>query len=449
MATRGKTNYKGSSIALMSPRGFSGSDQAGDPEPKPTVNEMAWAIVEARETMPPGYFDDTVGHRPFEEQYVMAMDWHKRHKPEVESELWTLSQKYYLQEKARQDALRRIAAEVFAGTEVLTWEDLETTYTAFLVQDFVPLDSICFLVARPNLGKTFAYIDLVCRMAFGMKWLGKETRQAKTIIVLGEGRSGFLDRIKAWCDAHGKDIEHLKTWVKFVDGANLNNDQSLQILRDAAADWGAELLVLDTWANVHGGASEDDAATNSITLNNATTIAPGAALLFIHHPRKSDEESEKPIMRGSSALNGRADVVMTMYRDKKYIPSSGGKRDWIALSTEAQHAGKNRTGRRETVRGIYLEEWAPSAVLRQLEDEAISASAKNVRTHLRGSMTREEYATASGLHPKTAARHLEKAVLEGVAIVDETARPKRYTLSPEYEPKTPDVAAIAAAHFDF
>jgi hypothetical protein len=300
----------------------------------------------------------------------------------------------------------------------------------------VPDDGVIFLVAKRNLGKTFAYIDMLLSLSFGMPWLGKETRAVKVLIVLGEGRNGFVDRMQAWCQLHGQDFDSLKGCLFFVDGANLNNDESLARLRAVAEREEVEMILFDTWATVSGAQSEDDAAMNSETMRRAESIKPGATLFFVHHPRKSEQDSDHPIMRGSGSLDGRAEVVMTMYRDRKFSARTGETYEWLALSTENDHGGKNRTAQTETVHGIYLEEHGPSAVLRQIGAEAISHHSRKVLDKLKIPMTAKVLAPQLAISEKSARRWLEDAVSEGVVLATPGSGSTATIYAPAREPVT-------------
>lgn len=336
---------------------------------------------------------------------------------------------FYKQEKAKTEASRRIAGESYTGTTELTWDNLADATQSYLVDELVPDDAIVFLVARGNMGKTFAYVDMVCRMACGMPWLGKQTRQAKSLIILGEGKNGFVGRLIGWCEANGKTLDDLKAWLFFIDGANVNNDESMTKVKAVADREAVELIVWDTYAATSGVAKEEDPALNSITMNRAVALRPGATNLFVHHPRKAEEDSNAPVMRGSSALYGRADVVMTMYEDKSYRPSTGEKYKFIALSTETEHKGKNRTAGTETLRGLFLDDTTDSRVLQQIASASMRAHTRKVQEHLTRSMTVAEFAAAAGVTPDTARRMLNEAVEDAVAAREKGAgaKPDKFT----------------------
>ena len=355
---------------------------------------------------------------------------------EFEAQVIDLLQK----EKVRLEVQRRISAEFYVGSDELTFEDLESMEMSYLVDELIPEDSICFLVAKRNIGKTFAYLDMVCSMAAGIPWLGKETRQAKTTIVIGEGKNGFIDRIKAWCVAHTFNFEDLKPWLSFVDRANLNSDVSIDKIREVTGREQSELIIFDTWSNTSGVPKEDDGALNSITMNRAIEIQNGAALLFVHHPNKLSQHTSAPVMRGSGSLEGRADVVMTMFRDKEYISPIGEKQEWIALSTEMDHEGKNRSAQTETIHGLYLESVADSKVLVRSTASGVSSYVHSVLKHLKDGMTAAEFSTAANKTDSTARRALKEAEKEGFIYISTAAAgktPARYSFVEEKKPVSP------------
>ncbi len=318
--------------------------------------------------------------------------------------------------KVKNEAVRRVAAEGYNGSDVIPFDLLFTDGGHYLVEDLVPSEGISFLVARPNIGKTFAYVDMVCRMTFGMPWLNKVTVRAKTLIILGEGRGGFGKRLKDWCDFHGKDIRELEDWVTFVDGANLNSPVSIEKLKKVVEVNAIELVILDTWSNVSGVANEDDAALNALTLNSVRDFCPSGSILFVHHPRKANEEKKNPVMRGSTVLHGRADVVMTMTFDPGHATASGRKREWIQLSTESAHAGKNRNARTETIHGLYLHDADDRVVMCFENSETVSKRAAKAIAGLVGVMTVEDFMAANGGSETTARRNLMAGVECGLIV---------------------------------
>jgi hypothetical protein len=330
-------------------------------------------------------------------------------------------------------AKSRLASESFSGSNELTLDDLKKTVNDFIVEDLIPVQSIGFIVARSNIGKTFAYVDLACRAIFEKVWLGKKTKRIKVLIVLGEGKAGFYQRLAAWMRFHGEDIEQLRNSMFWIDGANLFSDSSIEKISQVANREEVDLIIMDTWAATSGIVDENAGALNSMALNRAVQIRPEAALLFIHHPTKTTQDKSNPEMRGSGALKGRADYVLAMYDDKDFNSASGERHDWIALSTEFDHGGKNRNAKTETIRGLFLGDTEDDQkVFLQVESEALSKQALLVRVRLVGQMTVLEFSEAIGKSDSTARRALNAAVAEGVAVLHPRpmpSAPDKYELS--------------------
>ena len=311
----------------------------------------------------------------------------------------------------------RLLAEGYSGTTLLTFDELRNLQRDYLVQDFVPLfKGLTVMVAKPNMGKTFAYIDMVCRMVFNMEWMGKKTSRTKTLLVLGEGTHGYMDRLEAWCTKHSKPVAEVENWVHIVDGANLSNSASLERLSALVGELSIGFIVLDTWAATSGVPDEDKAAVTSIALNKLRETVDQASILLIHHPNKSSEDSTRPVARGSSALEGRADVVMTIVEDKKYKSKSGMSREWKMLSTESKHGGKNRGAKQESIRGAYLESFSDSAVWAVDTSSLVRPGTALVQEHLTGPMSIQDFVAKTGKSPSTAGRYLQDAVADGVVI---------------------------------
>lgn len=332
--------------------------------------------------------------------------------------------------KAEQEAERRLLDADSANTEVMTWEDLANAHRDYIVDSLVPSDGLVFIVARSNLGKTLAYVDMLCRCTFGMTWLGKKTRKVKAMVVVSEGKSGFLPRFESWCDYHDKDLSEVQKMIVPVTGANLNSTASLNRLSKIALEHGVELIIFDTYSNTSGLSDEDAAGPAAITIRNAVQIKPGSAVLFIHHPRKSDEKTKHPEARGSGAPKGAADVVMTMFFDNDQSLPSGTK--WISLSTESLHAGKNRDAKTETIRGLRLDKSRTSTpVMVWSREGLVPEPVRKVESVLEGDMTLREIAESLSVSAKTADRYLIRGIELGrIERVESSAanRPHLYRL---------------------
>jgi hypothetical protein len=343
---------------------------------------------------------------------------------DVDEEINTLAERIYLREKATLVAKRRIADETFTGSKEVSWEELQGLEQEYIVDGLIAAQSVNFLVARRNLGKTFLVIDLVCRMACGLDWLGKGTKQVPVVYVIGEGKATLHARFESWCELNGQPLSQIKKFVRFIDGANLNSDTSIQRIKALADAIGPELIVFDTWNATSGVEDENAASLSAEVLNRSMSIRSEAACLFVHHPTKNTADTKSPVMRGSSALDGRADLVLTLFETKEVSPpKSIGDVTLMALSSESQHGGKNRHNETETIKGIYLANAGEKGkAIQWLGSETFDANTTRILAVLKSSMTVAEVtasvnkSTDDNLSEATIRRHLNKAIGEGVVI---------------------------------
>lgn len=352
---------------------------------------------------------------------------------EAEADIYAKSA--YSRIKGQVEAERRIAAENYTGGRELSWEEmLDDAALEWLVDGLIAKGTVNFLVAKSNLGKTFTYTAMMLSLVTGQDFLGRATIPGKVVFVLGEGKQGFMLRVLAWCQENEIDPELVRSRCAFYDGGNLNNDASIADLGALIDRVQPSVIVLDTYAALSGVADEDKSALASITVNRARALAPDAALLLVHHPNKSTEDKDNLVMRGSGALAGTADTVMTMYLDRKYKSKGAGKHDFLALSTEREHGGKNRHAQRVTIQGLYLksvdvEGRGETAVLVHDDSGSLSPHDVFVMTHMTPgeTVTLKDVQEAAGVSDKTAREHLQKSALVDVTT-REGDRAKYYTM---------------------
>lgn len=180
------------------------------------------------------------------------------------------------------------------------------------------------------------------------------------------------------------------------------------------------MLVFDTWGVFSGTSDENDSAIQARITENAKSIKPDAAIMFLHHPRKGEQDTKSVVMRGSSALDAGADNVWVMYTDRDFTPKMGMPKahTWIAFTTERESGGKTKDSRPVTHRGLYLKPVGQSVVMAQDKTESISKESAAVRQKLTERMTSAQYAAKFQMSGSTARRHLYKAAAQGVILVE-------------------------------
>lgn len=282
--------------------------------------------------------------------------------------------------RIQHSARQLLASENYRGSTLVDWG----SYDAFradtwLVPDLIGRGSTNLLVGRATVGKTFFAVSLICSGALGMRWLGRDLPQFKTLVYLSEGVPHYLQRYYAWAAANGQDIAAIQDNVRIYSGANLSSGAFQSQLAENVQEFKPDLVVFDTLSGCSGVSDENDAASLAAMLEATRVSVAGAAVLLVHHPNKGSESTTALDTRGSGVLKNNVDAVLALFADRNY---SGDQGRYVALSTKPEHGGKLKDGRPDTIRGLYLEEQPlgatpdgvelGSAVLRQDASMALS-----------------------------------------------------------------------------
>jgi hypothetical protein len=185
---------------------------------------------------------------------------------------------------------------------------------AWLIKDVVPKAELMVLFGESGSGKSFVVLDMAGAIARGTPWLAQRTQRGRVLYVVAEGRGGFGNRIRAYCGSHGVDPRELDGWLTVIaDAPNLmQRDDAAEVVRTAAAAGGADVIVLDTFAQVTPGANENAAEDVGKALANCKAIhrATGALVVLVHHTGKDHSRGA----RGWSGLKAAADAEIEVAR---------------------------------------------------------------------------------------------------------------------------------------
>ena len=94
---------------------------------------------------------------------------------------------------------RDLGSRLGAGL-VMTVEDLDAKAGAltWAVKHLVPERGMGFIFGASGTFKSFLALDYALHRAYGMRWLGRKTKQAVPVYLAAEGGAGLIRRIKAW-----------------------------------------------------------------------------------------------------------------------------------------------------------------------------------------------------------------------------------------------------------
>jgi hypothetical protein len=185
----------------------------------------------------------------------------------------------------------------------------------WLIEHWLEQGTLAVLVGPEGSFKSFLAIDWGMAIATESKWQGCRVSPGKVLYIAGEGRTGVIRRMRGWCDHYGEvadDVFLGRTSIELItpsDIARLENYLQGQT-------WA--LVIVDTLARNFGPGSENDAEAMSSAIANADRIREltGAAVLVVHHTPLEGREEGKLRPRGSSALSGAADAIVTCLYDK-------------------------------------------------------------------------------------------------------------------------------------
>jgi hypothetical protein len=179
----------------------------------------------------------------------------------------------------------------------------------WVLDEYLPAGGLVLLAGKPKEGKTTFCYELAVRVAQGLPFLGRHTRQGGVLILAVE--------------EHGRDVRmRLRNLGAFALGSLFAHIGPLKptptVLADItsfAQSHGVVLIVLDTFSAFWRIENENDAAEMTRVVKPLLQLAreSGSCVLLIHHARKS-EGSHGDEIRGSGALFAGVDVALIMKR---------------------------------------------------------------------------------------------------------------------------------------
>lgn len=179
-----------------------------------------------------------------------------------------------------------------------------------LIDGMLFYDSLAWVAGESGSYKSFVTLDIAARYATdGMDWHGLMMQHGKALIVVGEGNSAYIDRVKAW------ELYNNRPWpddAVFHDGAiQLGDDDSVAAMRDVIKSDEYGLVILDTQAMMTVGVEENSATEmgHVMAVLHALREVFHGCILTVHHFGKSTEN-----MRGSGAIYAAATTVVVTER---------------------------------------------------------------------------------------------------------------------------------------
>lgn len=208
------------------------------------------------------------------------------------------------------------AVPTVASDLLLSISDLQIKASAvrWAVKHVVPEHGLGFIYGASGAFKSFIALDYALHRAYGLKWMGRKTKQADPVYLAAEGGAGLMRRIEAWHQQRGMDWRQCTMRVVVV-ALTLRTQSST--LRDAivASGVGCGDLIVDTMSQTFTGNenSNDEVADFLRVLGSDLRDALGCTVTVVHHSGHS--ATERP--RGASAIVSNVDFAFGVFRDEK------------------------------------------------------------------------------------------------------------------------------------
>lgn len=241
----------------------------------------------------------------------------------------------------------------------VTWSGKPIPQRKWIVDELIPSGSVTMLTGDGGLGKSLLSLQLMTCCALGRHWLGRETAQVRAMGVFCEDDQDELHiRLDAVTDHYrctyddlgdmrvlsrvGFDNTLMESKTLFDHGERkefLEETQFYHQIYNTAADWGAQLVVLDSLHDLFAGNENDRRhARYFIGMLRRLALDIEGAVIINAHPSLSGM-SNGTGMAGSTAWNNsvRSRLYLTRAKDDSDNPEDTDRR---VLKTMKANYGK-------------------------------------------------------------------------------------------------------------
>jgi hypothetical protein len=191
----------------------------------------------------------------------------------------------------------------FSSSQALPW----------IVKGVLPKAGLGVVYGASGSGKSFAVLDMGMAIARGAEWRGKKVKQGRVAYIAAEGADGFRKRVAAYAQHNGVDLATVPMTVLSAAPNLLEKQDAVDIVKGIRASGGADLIIVDTFAQTTPGANENAGEDVGKALGYCKRIneATGAMVLLIHHSGKDASKGA----RGWSGLRAACDAELEVVRE--------------------------------------------------------------------------------------------------------------------------------------
>lgn len=191
----------------------------------------------------------------------------------------------------------------FSSTQGLPW----------MIKGVLPKAGLAVIYGASGSGKTFAVLDMAMSIARGEPWRGNRVKQGRVAYVVAEGADGFRKRLAAYAQHHHVDLTEVPMVILNAAPNLLEKQDAVDLVKGVKASGGADIIVIDTFAQTTPGANENAGEDVGRALSYCKRIheTTGAMVVLIHHSGKDASKGA----RGWSGLRAAADAEIEVVRE--------------------------------------------------------------------------------------------------------------------------------------
>lgn len=215
-------------------------------------------------------------------------------------------------EEAVKDALQVPRRRRFEPVQV--GELARAINTQYLIKGVLPRAELAVLYGASTAGKSFVVLDMCFAIARGVAWREHRVRKGRVVYICAEGAGGFNKRLSAYEVHHELDLRGLPFFA-VTDCPNFLGEDDKAVAEQIKVRGGADLIVVDTFAQVTAGGNENASEDVGKALGACKRLhrATGATVLVIHHQGKDATKGA----RGWSGLRAAVDAELMVECDEK------------------------------------------------------------------------------------------------------------------------------------
>src|ERR1035437_4770697 len=188
-----------------------------------------------------------------------------------------------------------------------------------LIEGWVDTRTTVVMIGATGTNKTFTLIGWACSTATGEPWLGHEVKiePCPVIYVVGEGASGFDDRIAAWESAQDVTVPRERL-ILMLQPDSLIEPDFWDELRAFTLEVGARLVILDTFSSLAPDADETKDAAAVVRYMTRLSGEIDGSVILAHHTGWGPQNRA----RGGSQLESNPDGVGVLQKLEPDDPNS-------------------------------------------------------------------------------------------------------------------------------